>query len=367
MAWLREQGTVEFIVPEAGAAAAEYAAFGQVTVADYAALTYARGLRQGAVAAWRLAREVRFFRGQLRRRRPNVVVAVTTVLPAVLIAARLERIPSVVYAAELYQQKWKGAPLLRLWGALLAEATARLADGVVCCSQAVARQFPPRTGRPLAIAYPPIDRAYETGDRARRRARYGVEDAAPCLAVIGSLSRGRGQDVALCALPLIRRRFPSAQLLIVGSAHPRPADVAYAEELRSLARDLGIADAVVFGDATDDMPDVYAAADIVVNPARFEEPFGRVGPEALVAGKPVVASRVGAIPEVIRDGVDGLLVPRDDPLALADAVGRLMDDPALADELVSNGRRAVLERFGHDQDLAAWTSVLEAVLLRRGG
>jgi glycosyltransferase involved in cell wall biosynthesis len=156
-------------------------------------------------------------------------------------------------------------------------------------------------------------------------------------------------------------------LLIVGAAHPRAADIAFARELRLLVDELGLAEAVVFADATDEIPDVYAAADIVVNPARFEEPFGRVAPEALMARKPVVASRVGAIPEVIRDGVDGLLVPRDDPAELAKAVLRLLDEPGLADELVANGRRQVLEKFGSEQDLAAWTSVLQPALLRRRG
>jgi glycosyltransferase involved in cell wall biosynthesis len=367
MGWLRERGTVEFIVPEAGPAAAVYGRLGAVTVSDYSALTYARGIRPALRAVRQLVSEVRFFRRELRRRRPDLVVVVTTVLPAVLIAARLERIPSVVYAAELYQQEWKGSPLLRVWGGLLAAGTAWLADGIVCCSDAVARQFPTRSRKPLSVAYPPIGREYEQGDRERGRARYDVEDAQPCIAVVGSLSRGRGQDVAIRAMPLIQRRFPAARLLVVGAAHPRPADLAFAEELRTLTDELGVSGAVVFAEPTDAMADVYAASDIVVNPARFEEPFGRVAPEALIAGRPVVATSVGAIPEVIRDGVDGLLVPRDDHEALAAAVERHLDDPARASDLTASGRQAVLEKFGEAQDLAAWKRVLEAVLLSGRG
>jgi glycosyltransferase involved in cell wall biosynthesis len=367
MGWLRERGTVEFIVPEAGPAAAVYGRLGAVTVSDYSALTYARGIGPGLRAVRQLVSEVRFFRRELRRRRPDLVVAVTTVLPAVLIAARLERVPSVVYAAELYQQEWKGSPLLRIWGRLLASGTAWLADGIVCCSDAVARQFPQRRRKPLSIAYPPIGREFEGGDRERGRGRYGVEDAQPCIAVVGSLSRGRGQDVAIRAMPLIQRRFPEARLLIVGAAHPRAADLAYAEELRTLTDELGVAGAVVFAEPTDAMADVYAAADVVVNPARMEEAFGRVAPEALIAGRPVVATSVGAIPEVIRDGVDGLLVPRDDHEALAAAVERHLDDPARANDLTASGRKAVLEKFGEAQDLAAWERVFEAVLLSGRG
>jgi glycosyltransferase involved in cell wall biosynthesis len=359
MRWLAEQGSVEFIVPERGATEEEYRALGPVSVLPYSALTYARRAREGARLARRLGRDVRMFRRELRRRRPDLIVAVTTVLPAVVLAARLERIPVVVYAAELYEQRWKSAPLLRLWGALLAGGTAALADGIVCCSQLVASQFPSWSRERLTVAYPPVGPEYDGGRRPATRALYGVEEADPCIAVIGSLSRGRGQDVALRALARLRERLPDARLLIVGAPHPRPVDLAYADELRALTAELGLDRAVVFTQPTDAMANVYAAADVVVNPARFAEPFGRVAPEALMAGRPVVASRVGAIPEVIRDGVDGLLVEPDDPEALAVAVARLADDPGHAAQLVDAGRRRVIERFGYEQDLAAWRAVLD--------
>ena len=354
MRWLAEQGSVEFIVPESGATEREYRELGPVSVLGYSALTYARGPREGARLARKLAREVGMFRRELRRRRPDLVVAVTTVLPAVVLAARLERVPVVVYAAELYEQRWKAAPLLRVWGGLLATCTAALADGVVCCSELVARQFPGWLHRPVSVAYPPVGPEYDGGDRDVARSLYGLDGADPCIAVVGSISRGRGQDVAVRALPRIRERSPQARLLLVGAPHPRPVDLAFAAELRALAANLRLEDAVVFAEPTDAMADVYAAADVVVNPARFAEPFGRVVPEALMARRPVVASRVGAIPEVIRDGVDGLMVDPDNPEALAAAVARLASDPALTARLVESGRRRVAERFGYEQDLAAW-------------
>jgi glycosyltransferase involved in cell wall biosynthesis len=225
----------------------------------------------------------------------------------------------------------------------------------------------------LLVAYPPIGAEYAHGDRARGRERFGLGPDDICLTVVGSISRGRGQDVAIRALARVRQRFPSARLLVVGSPHPRPVDIAFDEELRALAREIGVADAVVFagtevsGHGVEAMADVYAASDVVVNPARFAEPFGRVAPEALVAGRPVVASRVGAIPEVIRDGVDGLLVPSEHPDALAAAVIRVLDDPALARSMVESGRRRVLAEFGDDQDLAAWSKAFEAVRSDGGG
>jgi glycosyltransferase involved in cell wall biosynthesis len=356
---LARRGGVEVLVPEPGWAADRYAELGRVSVGRYSALTYARGLVDGARLARRVIRETRGFRAAFRRRRPELVIVVTSTLPAALVAARLEGIPAVAYAAEIYDQQWKDAPLLHVWGRLLAHGTALAADVVVCCSETVARQFPSRSDGRLAIAYPPIRSELANGDRGRGRHRHGVEDADPCLAVIGALSRGRGQDVALRALPLVRERIPTARLLVVGEPHPRAVDIAYAEELRALASELGIAGSVVFAGASDEMADVYAAADVVVNPARFAEPFGRVAPEALVAGVPVVASRVGALEEVIGHDRSGLLVPPDDPTALAEASIRLWEDRELREELVTQGRAEALARFSEAQNLAVWANVLE--------
>jgi glycosyltransferase involved in cell wall biosynthesis len=364
MAWLAEEGRVTTLFPIDGSAVPDYRAFGEVAVVPYSTLTYARTPRAAARLATDLRRDVRTFRRELRERRPDLVIVVTTVLPAALIAARLERIPAVTFAAEVYDQRWKDSSLLRLWGALLARWTVRMSAGIVCCSKLVADQFPAGR-RPIAVAYPPIGPRYTTGDRARGRERYGLAGADPCIAVAGNISRGRGQDVAVRALAEIADRAPRARLVVAGRPHPREVDQAYALELRGLIEELGLADAVVFVDEVD-VADLYAAADVVVNPARFDEPFGRVVPEALMAGRPVVATDVGAVHEVIRDGVDGIVVPPDSPGALGDAILRQWRDADRAAETVAAGRRRVIELFNHDQDLAAWRSVIEAVSTRRG-
>src|ERR1700710_1886089 len=94
--------------------------------------------------------------------------------------------------------------------------------------------------------------------------------------------------------------------------------------------------------------DLYAAVDIVVNPARFAEPFGRVAPEALVAGRPGVATTVGAGPWGVREGGDAVLVRPDDPGALASAVIDLAADPERARRLVATGGPRMLAEFGYE-------------------
>jgi glycosyltransferase involved in cell wall biosynthesis len=297
------------------------------------------------------ARDVRTFRRELRRQRADLLVVVTTVLPSALVAARIARVPAVVYAAEVHEGRSGGA---------LTRGTAALASGVICCSRLVAGQFR-RGAAPLTVAYPPIDARHAHGDREAGRRLLGCEGADPLVAVVGSLSRGRGQDLAIRALPAIRSQATSARLVLVGDPHPRGVDREYAAELRALAAELGVAGAVAFPGALADLSDLYAAADVVVNPARVPESFGRVAAEALLAGRPVVSADVGAVREVLRDGVDGVLVPPERPDSLAAAVLGLWRDPKAGRRMAAAGAERVRAEFGAEQDLAAWRSVIESV------
>ena len=130
---------------------------------------------------------------------------------------------------------------------------------------------------------------------------------------------------------------PDATLLVVGEGSRRDA-------LEELAADLGIADRVVFTGRRDDVPAVTAALDIAVLPS-YREALGLTVLEAMALSRPVVASDVGGIPEMIEDGRTGLLVPPRDPAALAAAIIRLLRDHPLADTLARNGHDMVHERF----------------------
>src|SRR5205085_4525591 len=125
--------------------------------------------------------------------------------------------------------------------------------------------------------------------------------------------------------------------------HPRDADRSYERELRDLVTELDVGDAVRFLGHVREMPDLYAASDIVINPARIDEAFGRVAAEALLAGRPVISTSVGAVPEVFRAGTDAVLVPADDPAAISRAAVELASDAPLRERLVHTGRDRVNE------------------------
>jgi glycosyltransferase involved in cell wall biosynthesis len=355
---LAEDVDLDVVLPGVGAAERLLAPHARVTRLPYAAATFPSEPATAARAATSLAREVVAFRRHFRDTRPDAALVVSTVLPAAMLAARLERVPLLVYAAEILERGHVGGPFRRLAAAATARLVPRLATAVVACSRTVAAQFGDSRAA-VRVVYPGISPLYAHGRREHFRP---AGEPGPWIAVVGAITPGRGQDVAVRSVVSLRASSPGVRLLLAGAPHPRIEDRRFENELRTLARDLGVLDEVSFLGHVDDVADVYAAADVVVNPARFNEPFGRVALEALVAGRPVVATRVGAIPEVLRDGRDALLVPPDDPEAIAGAVLRLGADDAQARALVEQGRERVAAAFSEEAGIDAFRRAIDAVL-----
>jgi len=130
---------------------------------------------------------------------------------------------------------------------------------------------------------------------------------------------------------------PNAYLLIVGEGSRLDA-------LHQIARDLGVEHHVIFTGRRDDIPAITAALDVAVLPS-YREAQGLTILEAMAMSRPVVASNVGGIPEMVENGVTGLLVPPHDPPALAAAIVRLLTDHPLADLLARAGHDLVHDRF----------------------
>jgi glycosyltransferase involved in cell wall biosynthesis len=110
-----------------------------------------------------------------------------------------------------------------------------------------------------------------------------------------------------------------------------------------------------------DMPQFFGAIDLLAHPS-FEEPFGLVVVEAMACARPVVAINGGGIPEIIRHGRDGLLVPAEDAAALANAMCTLIENPGQAQELTRSARQRVVESFSPEIQAAAMAQVYERVL-----
>ena len=362
LAWLGEEGTLDVVIPGPGQVGEVLGDAGGVIQLDYEALTKPDPGARGLVRELRrLSHDVRVFRRVIRERRPGLVISVTTMLPAVPIAAWLERVPALVYCGELFDRGFRGGAFRALASRALAVLTARLSAVIVACSDTVAGQFINASAK-VETVYPPVGERYSQGDAARLRERFGIDAGAPVLASVGNLTEGRGQDVLVRAMPSILERLPDARYLLAGDPFPRPQDIAYRERLVALVSELGLGDSVIVAGHVEEIADVYAAADVIVNPARFNEPFGRVPFEAAVAGRPAVVTRVGAIPELLRDGVSALIVAPEDPGALADAVVRALSEPELAQRLVDGAREVVDTRLTPAHSLAAFKRAVTETL-----
>jgi glycosyltransferase involved in cell wall biosynthesis len=166
---------------------------------------------------------------------------------------------------------------------------------------------------------------------------YGMERGSQIVGVVARLEPEKGHPTLLEAWPEVLRAVPDAYLLIVGEGSRRDA-------LEAQARELRIAHRIVFTGRRDDVPAVTAALDVAVLPS-YREAQGLSVLEAMALSRPVVASNVGGIPEMIEDGVTGLLVPPHDAGALAAAIIRLLTDHPYADMLGRAGHDLVHDRF----------------------
>ena len=194
--------------------------------------------------------------------------------------------------------------------------------------------------------------------RARTRLVYnGVEPptsvSAPApgphpmrLVVVGRLSPRKGPDVALEATALLRAAGRNVIIELCGT--PAAGMEWFEDRLRERAARPDLANAVVFSGYTSPIWSALARADVVVAPS-LGESFGNAVVEGQLACRPVVATALQGHLETIEDGETGLLVPGEDPAALAAAVSRLLDDPDLADRLARQGRESALTRFSAER------------------
>jgi glycosyltransferase involved in cell wall biosynthesis len=157
---------------------------------------------------------------------------------------------------------------------------------------------------------------------------------------VGRLVPGKGVDILLRAAPRIFSRHPNSRFVLVGDGPCR-------QQLQSLAAHLGIADRVLFAGMREDMPQVYASIDLLVLPSLCEAmPMCIL--EAMAAGKPVIATRVGAVPQLIDQDQTGVLIEPGDVMGLSVAVLKLLENPERARQLGENGRARTIEQFSAD-------------------
>jgi D-inositol-3-phosphate glycosyltransferase len=201
--------------------------------------------------------------------------------------------------------------------------------------------------------------------RLEARAALGLPSDPRILLFVGRIQRLKGLEILLRAFALLKEL--DARVLVVGGQPSTVHESREISRLQHLATRLGVADRVTFSGAVphERLPLYFAAADVTVMPSSYES-FGLVAVESLASGTPVVATRVGGLTSIVRDGETGFLVPWRDPALFAERLQVLLSDARLRAQLASRARPSV-ERYGWQHIADAHLALYDEVLAARPG
>jgi glycosyltransferase involved in cell wall biosynthesis len=239
----------------------------------------------------------------------------------------------------------------------------RFTHKIICCSQAV-ESFVTNTEKiadnKTIVIYNGVDeeRFSPSKNSTSIRAEFGMDEEAAVVGTVSSLTPHKGHEYLIQAASLVLSTLPAARFLVVGDGPLR-------KKLEDQAKNLNIYPAVIFAGTRKDIPEILSLLDVFVLPSHTREGLGIAIIEAMAVERPVVASDIGGIPEVVNDSDTGLLVPPGDPEALAKATNELLQNPARAKEMGKKGRIRVKERFTAKKMLAEIEHVYQSLAGQR--
>jgi glycosyltransferase involved in cell wall biosynthesis len=309
----------------------------------------------------RAAGQLGAFVRHLRRHRIDIVHT-TTLYPNIfgVVGAWLARTPVIVASVRDMGQIWTP-------GLLRAQRLAcRLADAVVTNAEAIAARLRAEGYAPGKITV--IRNGVRPSAVARRshpgfRRELGVPPGAPLVGAVCRLHPVKRLEDFVDAAALLLRRFPDARFVVVGPVAGSASRENYTSMLRERAAALGIGERVILTGTRDDVAELLSELDVSVL-SSASEGLSNTLLESMAAGVPVVATAVGGNPEVVVDGVTGLLTPAGEPAALAAAVASLLEAPERAGEFGQAGQRRVAEHFGCERMVAQTTHLYRRLLAR---
>lgn len=285
---------------------------------------------------------------------------VHTHMPIPAVAARIALGPSGPALVHTEHNVWGRYRKPTYWANAL---TFRRNDAVIAVSSAVRESMterllpaPPAT---VEVLLHGIEHdAMHAGPTARAAARALLSLPADAFVVgnVANFTPKKDQASLLEAFRLLRDDVPSARLVLIGTG---PLE----QQLRARALTLGLSDAVIFTGSRDDVPELLPALDVFCL-SSLHEGLSIALVEAMASGVPAVCTAVGGVPEAMRDGVDGLLVPASNPVALAAALGRLAAEPETQRRFAANARTRSQE-FDMRVALLRIEEIYDDVLARR--
>jgi glycosyltransferase involved in cell wall biosynthesis len=313
---------------------------------EFSVSGYAGSKMQFAMAAWRAA-----------GRKPALVIALHPHLAPIvwIMRARTRKFRSIIFTHGI--EVWQ--PLGWPRGAALRRANLVIGPSADTVQHLISEQHL-RPGKVQRLAWG-LDPEFEArvAATAPLSPPPGFPRTGRVILTVGRwdpAERYKGADTLISALPRVLKTAPDASLVLVGDGDDRP-------RLEHLARNLGVSEQTYFlhGLTPDQLFACYANCDVFALPSRGEG-FGIVFLEAMACAKPTIGGAHGGIPDIVEDGVTGLLVPHGDAERLAQAIESLLNNPSRARDMGARGRERVQREFTFGEFQSRLMQIMDAVL-----
>lgn len=242
------------------------------------------------------------------------------------------------------------------------------AERIVCVSGAVRKRLlefgvNPDKCRTVYNAVTP-DVSQDIRKSSSFREEFNIDENTHLVGIIGNVCKQKAQFVFLEAAFEVLKVFKNVVFVIVGDVLTE-CDVSYKAQLESFIIAHRIENKIIFTGFREDVKQIIGSLEILVHPPILPEALGLVILEAMMQEKPVVASDIGGIPEIMSDGFNGLLVPPGDAHALAEAVCKLLGDPEMRKRLGREGKKAAAGKFAPDNFLKGIMDIYEELLFNK--
>ena len=279
------------------------------------------------------------------------------------IAARIAGVPVVIHTIHGFSFHEYERPPLRILYVLLERLAAKFSDRLITVSTPL-KDWGLRLGigreKQYCVIPDGIDIELFTVkmDLAKTKSELGIRPDSLIVGLVAKLWDGKGHHTLIKAMPKIIEEVPQVKFIFAGDGYLR-------RDLENLVASLCLKDYTIFTGFRKDIPELTAIFDVAVLPSFFEG-LGRSLLEAMVLGKPIVATDVGGIPEVVRHNKNGFLVSPGDSGALAEAIIKLLRDKELSRKMGEEGRRQINERFSAKKMVDDIEGVYQEMLKEKG-
>jgi glycosyltransferase involved in cell wall biosynthesis len=251
------------------------------------------------------------------------------------------------------------------WAKIFISFMNRISNKITISSEALARYYfgsPSTWPSNLEILYSTVDLELFCPKFSRKnvKSELGIGENEIVIGIIANLHPSKGHLCFVRAAKLLKNRF-SRRLRFVIVGRKLETQQSYAARIEAEISRLGLINDVVMTGYRSDIADVLSSMDILVVPSVWE-PLGVIVMEGMAMQKPIVATNAGGIPEMITNGLDGLLFPPEDEVALADCIAKLIEDSSLREYISFNARKKIVEKFSPEISIKKYEHLYESMI-----